>query len=65
MLFVDCRAGTWHEPGVGACGTVNAWMQAVKSDGRVTVPTRVLELARRDFLAERVADEQVRRLLFL
>ena len=43
----------------GACETVSTWMQQVKSNGRVQVPTRVLELARRDFLAERVSDEQV------
>lgn len=48
------------ETRVGACGTVSAWMQAVRADGRTTVPARVLELARRDFLAERVGDEQVR-----
>jgi threonine synthase len=44
----------------GACETINSWMQQVKTDGRVTVPTKVLELARRDFLAEQVSDEQVR-----
>lgn len=43
----------------GACETVNSWMQKVKSDGRVQVPTKVLEIARRDFIAERVSDEQV------
>ncbi|GJE93407.1 threonine synthase [Phanerochaete sordida] len=42
----------------GACDTVNSWMQSVKTDGRVQVPTKVLELARRDFVAERVTDEQ-------
>lgn len=42
----------------GACETVASWMQAVKTDGRVQVPTEVLELARRDFVAERVTDEQ-------
>ncbi|EKM57081.1 uncharacterized protein PHACADRAFT_119273 [Phanerochaete carnosa HHB-10118-sp] len=42
----------------GASETVNSWMQAVKNEGRVQVPTEVLELARRDFLAERVTDEQ-------
>jgi len=41
-----------------ACGVVEEWMKKVKSDGRVQVPTKVLELARRDFLAERVSDEQ-------
>lgn len=44
----------------GASETLNSWMQQVKTDGRVRVPTKVLELARRDFLAERVGDEQVR-----
>jgi threonine synthase len=35
-------------------------MSKVKSDGRVEVPMGVLELARRDFVAERISDEQVR-----
>ena len=38
---------------------VDGWMKLVKSDGRVQVPTKVLEVARRDFLAEKVSDEQV------
>lgn len=38
---------------------VNRWMKLVKTDGRVQVPVKVLELARKDFLAERVSDEQV------
>jgi threonine synthase len=38
---------------------LNGWMGKVKSDGRVEVPTSVLETARRDFLAERVSDSQV------
>ncbi|KZV63071.1 tryptophan synthase beta subunit-like PLP-dependent enzyme [Peniophora sp. CONT] len=41
-----------------ACATLDGWMRAMKSDGRVQVPTAVLELARRDFIAERVSDEQ-------
>ncbi len=44
-----------------AGATVDAWMKAVKSDGRIEVPVDVLELARRDFLAERVSDDQVSR----
>jgi threonine synthase len=36
-----------------------SWMGKVKSDGRVEVPTQVLQLAREDFLAERVSDEEV------
>ncbi|KAI0725993.1 tryptophan synthase beta subunit-like PLP-dependent enzyme [Fomitopsis betulina] len=41
-----------------ACATVDGWMRAVKSDGRVQVPVSVLEAARRDFAAERISDEQ-------
>ncbi|KAI0052368.1 tryptophan synthase beta subunit-like PLP-dependent enzyme [Auriscalpium vulgare] len=37
---------------------VNEWMSKMKLDGRVEVPVAVLELARRDFLAERISDEQ-------
>lgn len=41
-----------------ACAIVDGWMSKVKSDGRVVLPTSVLELARRDFVAERISDEQ-------
>ncbi|KAG8977802.1 threonine synthase, partial [Tulasnella sp. 427] len=43
---------------VAACATVDGWMSKVKSDGRVVLPTSVLEVARRDFVAERISDEQ-------
>lgn len=43
-----------------ACQTLDGWMSKVKSDGRVEVPVAVLALARQDFLAERISDEQVR-----
>jgi threonine synthase len=42
-----------------ACDTVEGWMSKMKSDGRVEVPVNVLELARKDFFAERISDEQV------
>jgi threonine synthase len=42
-----------------AGATVDGWMKSVKSIGRIEVPVEVLELARRDFLAERVSDDQV------
>lgn len=42
-----------------ACQTVKGWMENVKSVGRIVVPDSVLELARRDFTAERVDDKQV------
>lgn len=41
-----------------ASETVDGWMKKVKDDGRVQVPVKVLELARRDFMAERISDEQ-------
>ncbi|KAH9934128.1 tryptophan synthase beta subunit-like PLP-dependent enzyme [Fomitopsis serialis] len=41
-----------------ACATVDGWMRAVKADGRVQLPTAVLEAARRDFAAERISDAQ-------
>ncbi|KAJ7628576.1 tryptophan synthase beta subunit-like PLP-dependent enzyme [Roridomyces roridus] len=41
-----------------ACGTLDGWMSKMKSDGRVEIPVAVLESARRDFLAERISDEQ-------
>lgn len=43
-----------------ACAVVDGWMKSVKSNGRVEVPRKVLELAKRDFSAERVSDDQVR-----
>ena len=42
-----------------ACETLANWMGKVKSDGKVEVPTDVLELAKKDFVAERISDEQV------
>ncbi|KLO11540.1 tryptophan synthase beta subunit-like PLP-dependent enzyme [Schizopora paradoxa] len=41
-----------------ACATLKGWMAKVKANGRVEVPTNVLEIARRDFVAERISDEQ-------
>ncbi|KAG8991858.1 threonine synthase [Tulasnella sp. JGI-2019a] len=41
-----------------ACSVVDRWMKTMKSDGKVTLPVEVLEFARKDFVAERVSDEQ-------
>lgn len=43
-----------------ASSTLREWMSKMKADGKVPIPTAVLELARRDFVAERVSDEEVR-----
>lgn len=42
-----------------ACQVLNSWMSKVKTNGSVAVPVEVLELARKDFLAERVSDAEV------
>jgi threonine synthase len=42
-----------------ASSTVRGWMGQMKADGKVPIPTAVLELARKDFVAERVSDEEV------
>jgi threonine synthase len=42
-----------------ACAVLDGWMGKVKSNGRVEVPTSVVQAARRDFLAERVSDGEV------
>jgi threonine synthase len=42
-----------------ACKMLSGWMGKVKSDGRVEVPLVVLEAARRDFVAERISDDEV------
>ncbi len=38
---------------------IDGWMGKMKKDGKVEVPVKVLESARRDFCAERVSDEEV------
>ncbi|KAJ3840932.1 tryptophan synthase beta subunit-like PLP-dependent enzyme [Lentinula raphanica] len=38
---------------------VDGWMSQMKSNGKVEVPTSVLEIARRDFCAERVGDDEI------
>ena len=42
-----------------ACKFVDGLMHKMKSDGRVEVPAAMLELARRDFVAECISDDQV------
>ena len=56
-LAYESSTDSSRRPSAGV--TVDAWMKSVKRDGRVEVPVDVVELARRDFLAERVSDDQV------
>ena len=62
LAYEASPASGYKEQRRQACKTVHGWMAKVKGDGRVEVPTKVLEFARRDFVAERVSDEEVRRL---
>lgn len=43
-----------------ASKTLDGWMSQMKKNGRVEVPTPVLETARKDFIAERISDDLVR-----
>ena len=52
-------AGT-HE---GACARLAGWMGDLKASGRVVVSASELELARRDFAAERVSDAEIKETL--
>lgn len=58
LLWYLAYEGIANRDHESACSTVSGWMSKVKSDGRVEVPTSVLELARRDFVAERISDEK-------
>ncbi|KIO24105.1 hypothetical protein M407DRAFT_244563 [Tulasnella calospora MUT 4182] len=57
-LAYESESGEGEARRKAACATVDGWMSKVKSDGRVVLPTSVLEVARRDFVAERISDEQ-------
>lgn len=64
-LVYESEEGSGADARRNACQTLANWMQQVKDNGKVQVPTKVLELARRDFVAERVSDKQVRSVLSL
>ena len=55
----SAEGATEEEKRANASATLAHWMSLVKTDGRVEVPVAALELARKDFVAERISDEQV------
>lgn len=59
LAYENVAANNTQEKRRQACGTLDGWMNKMKSDGRVEVPMGVLETARRDFVAERISDGQV------
>lgn len=50
--------GGQHARTVMAGKHVQQWMQKLKTEGRVVVPKLAVEAARRDFIADRVSDEE-------
>ena len=59
LAYEHSEGSSEEEKKRSACATLDAWMGKVKSNGRVSIPVEALESARRDFLAERVGDEEV------
>ncbi|KAF8074012.1 tryptophan synthase beta subunit-like PLP-dependent enzyme [Lyophyllum atratum] len=57
-LAFENAAGVQAEKHKEAGRLLHSWMSRMKADGRVELPTAVLESARKDFSAERISDEQ-------
>jgi threonine synthase len=60
LAFEHASGNTDEERRQKACATLDSWMTKVKTDGRVEIPVKALETARKDFIAARVSDEEVR-----
>ena len=63
-LAFEHASGSTEEKRQEACADLDSWMTKVKTDGRVEIPVKALETARKDFIAERVSDEEVRPIIF-
>ena len=59
LAFENSLGSTKEDRMKAACTTLDLWMGQVKSNGRVEVPVSVLQTARKDFVAERISDQQV------
>ena len=59
LAFENALGSTKEDRMKAACTTLDLWMGQMKSNGRVEVPMSVLETARKDFVAERISDQQV------
>ncbi|KAJ2914957.1 hypothetical protein MD484_g5442, partial [Candolleomyces efflorescens] len=57
-LAFEHASGSTEEKRQEACADLDSWMTKVKTDGRVEIPVKALETARKDFIAERVSDEE-------
>ncbi|KAH6910736.1 threonine synthase [Coprinopsis sp. MPI-PUGE-AT-0042] len=58
LAYENAEGSTDAEKRSTASSTLDGWMSKVKTNGRVQVPVAVLETARRDFVAERIGDEE-------
>ncbi|KAF8809601.1 tryptophan synthase beta subunit-like PLP-dependent enzyme, partial [Phlegmacium glaucopus] len=58
LALEDAAGSSEEEKKREACATLDSWMGQMKSNGRVEVPVSVLETARKDFVAERISDQQ-------
>jgi threonine synthase len=59
LAFENATAAQDTEKQRQAGQVVDEWMKGMKTNGGVELPIAVLETARRDFVAERISDEQV------
>ena len=59
LAFENALGSTKEDRTKVACTTLDLWMGQMKSNGRVEVPVSVLQTARKDFVAERISDQQV------
>ena len=59
LAFENATAAQDSEKQRQAGRAVNEWMKGMKVNGGVELPVAVLELARRDFVSERISDEEV------
>jgi threonine synthase len=59
LAFENASAAQDSEKQQLAGRTVDGWMKGMKANGGVELPVAVLETARRDFVAERISDEEV------
>ena len=59
LAFENAGGSSEEEKKKEACATLDRWMGEMKSHGRVEVPVSVLETARKDFVAEKISDQQV------
>lgn len=58
LAFENATAIQHSEKQHQAGHAVDGWMKGMKADGGVELPIAVLETARRDFVAERISDEE-------